>query len=456
MKIVIIGCGKIGLALTKELCKANHEITVIDENPEVVTNVNNTLDCIAIEGNGLSQSVQLSAGIDKADLMFAVTASDESNLLACMIAKTLGKCKTIPRVRNPLFSSEIGKLRETLSLAMVMNPDLTSARELARLFGKHSDIIDIDPFARGRVELTKIRVPKNSAFDGLQVKDLMTKTKANVLLCSLESDGKFEIPCGSSYIKSGDLVSYLATPHESTILLKDLGLHSQSVSNCMIIGGSRLAFYLAEQLIARGIKVKIIECKRERCEQLSASLPKADIICGDGSDQALLFEEGLEQTDAFISLTNLDEENVLLSLYAKSQGIKHVATKVNHTNYGKIIDTLDVGFVFNPQSMMIETVLGYVRARISSSASNVESIIRISDDKAEAIEFIINKDFNRLGVSLAELGRQHLIAPNTLMGCIVRGGKTIIPSGSDALMAGDNVIMVTTQPNVSDINDLIF
>lgn len=454
MNIIMIGCGKVGLTLVKQLLAEKHSVSVIDSNPEVVTEVNNSLDVIAYLGNGASYSVQKEAGVENADLVIAVTGSDELNLLCCLIAKKAGDCKTIARVRNPEYLSELPFLRENLGLALTINPDLASATEISRIL-RRSYVNDINSFAKGRVEMIKIEVRPDSVLCDLPVYQLHEKVRLDVLICAVERGSECFIPSGSFVLREGDIISYIATPQQSTQFIKKIGIKRSTVRNCMIIGGSKIAYYLADQMINHGVAVKIVEKDRNRCEQLSVALPKAEIICGDGTDERLLIEEGIENVDAFISLTNMDEENILLSMFAGKRSSARVITKINKISYDHIVESLNVGTVIDPKNTTSEIILQYVRARQNSVGSNVETLYKLIEDKVEALEFVIREESGLTRTTLAELGTKKMFIDNMLIGCIIRDGKFILPKGTDQLRVGDTVIVVTSHLGLTDIKEIL-
>lgn len=454
MNILMIGCGKVGLTLVKQLLAENHSVSVIDSNPDVVTEVNNSLDVIAYLGNGASFSVQKEAGVENADIVIAVTGSDELNLLCCLIAKKAGDCKTIARVRNPEYLSELPFLRETLDLALTINPDQASAKEISRIL-RRSYVKDINSFAKGRVEIITIEVPSGSVLCDLPVYQLHDKVHLDVLICAVVRDGQCYIPSGAFVLKEGDIISYVASTQQSIQFIKKIGIKQTTVRNCMIIGGSKIAYYLAEQMTSHGVSVKIVEKDRTRCEQLSQSLPKAEIICGDGTDERLLVEEGIDSVDSFITLTNMDEENILLSMFAANRSNAKVITKINKISYDHIVESLDVGTVINPKNTTSELILQYVRARQNSVGSNVETLYKLIEDKVEAIEFVIREESGLTRTTLAELGVGQMLIDNMLIAGIIRGGKFILPKGTDQLTVGDTVIVVTSHLGLTDIKEIL-
>ena len=449
MKIIIIGCGKVGEELAAALSQENNDITIIDRKESALESLVNQYDVMGTVGNGASYSVQQEAGIADADLMIAVTGSDEMNLLCCLIAKKAGNCHTIARIRNPEYNNELGYLKEELGLAMVINQEQTAAREITRVL-RFPSAIEIDTFAKGRVELLRFRIPQESVLDGLSLIEMHSQLRCNVLVCTVERGGEILIPNGEFVLKSGDILSIVSETGEDEMFFKKIGIHQNRVRSVMIVGGGDIAYYLADMLSSYGIRVKLIEKNRQRCEVLWDKLPKASIIHGDGTSKSLLEEEDLTGADGFVALTDIDEENVILSLYARRQGIRKVVTKINHISFDEVIDTLDLDTIIAPRNLTAEYILQYVRARKNSMGSNVETLHRIVDRKAEALELIIRDSFKRQNTPLQELP----LKPGILVACITRNGKIILPRGRDVLKTGDSVVVVTTRKGLNDIDDI--
>ena len=449
VKIIIIGCGKVGEELAAELSREENDIMIIDKDESVVNDLCAKYDVMGTVGNGASYSVQLEAEVQDADLMIAVTGSDELNLLCCLTAKKAGNCSTIARIRNPEYNAELDFLKEELGLAMVINQEQTAAREIARVL-KFPTAIEIDTFAKGRIELLRFKIPQDSVLDGMNLYELHSKLKSNVLVCTVEHEGTIVIPNGDRKLYSGDVISIVADPKTEDDFFKKIGLHTNKVRNVIIVGGGDIAYYLAEILSESGMGVKLIERRLERCEQLCERLTKTTVIHGDGSNQQLLMEEGMETTDGFVALTDFDEENVILSLYARKIGVRKVVTKINRIAFDEVLDTLDLDTTIHPRSLTAEYIIQYVRARKNSFGSNVETLHWIVEHKAEALEFHIQENFSRRDIPLQDLR----LKPNILLACINRGGKVILPRGRDILKTGDTVIVVTTIPGLNSIQDI--
>ena len=449
MKIIIVGCGKVGETLAAVLSQEGNDITVIDKREEVVDDLCNRYDIMGYVGNGVSYTVQTDADIKHADLMIAVTGSDELNLLCCLIAKKAGNCHTIARVRDPEYNNELGFIKEELGLAMVINQEYAAAMEISRVL-KFPSAIEIDTFAKGRVELLRFKIPAFSTLDDMSLYEMHNKLKCNVLVCTVERDGQIVIPKGDYIFRSGDVISIVSTAKEENVFFRKIGILSNQVKNVLIVGGGEIGYYLAKILSSAGIQVKLLEKRRERCEELSELLPRATILHGDGTNKQLLDEEGIAQTEGFVALTDFDEENVILSLYARKRGIRKIATKINRIAFDEVIETLDLDTTIYPRDITAEYILQYVRAMKNSIGSNVETLHRIIDNKVEALEFIIRSNFRGKDIPLAELP----IRPDILVACIYRRGKIILPRGKDVMQEGDSVVVVTVNKGLNDINDI--
>ena len=450
MKIIVVGCGKVGAAVIGQLSREGHDISVIDVDSTVVTDISNNYDVMGLVGNGASHSLQMEAGIETADLLLAVTDSDELNLLCCLIAKKAGGCNTIARVRSPIYNEEITFLKEELGLSLTVNPEYAAATEAARVL-RFPSAVHIETFARGKVEIVKVRIPEKSVLDGCQLMDIHKRTGTDVLISTVERGNQVEIPNGSFVLKAGDVISIVASKQNTRDFVERIGLSSRRVRDCMIVGGGKIAFYLAQQLIESGIHVKIIDKDRDRCEELSAQLPKAVILHADASNQDILREEGITACESFVTLTGLDEENLFLSMFAQSVSKAKVITKVDRLGFDDIIKRLDLGTIIHPKNITADNIVRYVRALQNSIGSNVESLYKIIDDKVEALEFLIQRDSPIIGIPLAELK----VKPGVLIACISRGGRIMIPNGASRILEGDSVIVVTSHLGFGDIRDIL-
>ena len=428
MKIIIVGCGKIGTTLAEQLSSEHHDLVVIDTNPQKIQQLSESIDVMGIVDNGASINVLSDAGIEDAHLLIAVTGSDELNLLCCVIAKKVSKCHTIARVRNPLYNKERNFIRKSLGITMIINPELASAIEISRLL-RFPSAIELDTFAKGRVELLKFKLLPEFRLSGMSVMEIVDKLRCNVLICGVERGEEVFIPSGDFILQDNDLISIMASPKNSASFFKKVGIHTHQVKNALIVGGGTLGYYLAALLIDLKIKVRIVENNQERCQQLSELLPEATVICGDGTDKKLLLQEGLTQTESFITLTNMDEENIFLSLFAKKNSKAKLITKVNRIAFDDIIDGLDIGSVIYPKYITADYILQYVRAMENSLSSNVETLYHILDNQAEALEFSVKEASSVTDIPLSQLN----LKENLLIACINRNGSIQIPRGQDTI-----------------------
>lgn len=450
LNIIIVGCGKVGATLAEILSREGNNITIIDKNPRILESLTNTYDVMGVEGNGASFNTQEEAGIKNADLLIAVTGSDELNLLCCTVAKQVGKCATIARVRTPAYSKEVQYLTDQLGLAMIINPEFEVAKEMSRILYMPS-ALEVSSFAHGQAELIKFKVTEESRLNRIRICDLPTVIKTKILICAVERDDKVFIPSGNDRILSGDIISFVTQRKSVKDFFSQIGVKSNKIKEVMIIGGGKAAYYLANMLLNMGMSVKIIETDKSRCEELSILLPKAIIINGDGTNEELLKEEGIENVHSFIPLTGIDEENIILTLYAKQVSKAKVITKINRINFRGVISRLDLGSIVYPRYITSEAIIAYVRAKKNSMNSNIETLYHMFDHRAEAIEFQIDKESAVTGTSLAELS----LKKNLLIAFINRNGKVFIPSGNDCMMVGDTVMIVTTHSGFDSILDIL-
>lgn len=451
MNIIIVGCGKVGETLAAKLsAEPENNLTVIDINPLKVQELTNYLDVMGVVGNGASIDVLADADVEHADVLIAVTGSDELNLLTSFVAKKTGDCQTIARVRKPEYIKSVVALKEDMGLAMIINPEQTAAREIARAL-RFPSAIQIDTFAKGRVEILKFKLPEGAPIDGIRLADMKQKVKCNVLVCGVERGEEAFIPDGNFVLKAGDFVSIVASPEDGAEFFRKIGIKTNKVKNTIIVGGGDTAYYLAKLLLQTGIDVKIIEKDQNRAEELCRLLPKATIINGDGTDRDLLMEEGIEYTESFVSLTNIDEENILLSLFAKSKSPAKLVTKINRIAYDEVINNLDLDTTIYPKEITAEYIIRFVRAKNNSIGSNIETMHLILDDKAEALQFGIKADSPIAGIPLEKLNLKN----NLVVACIHRHGRVIIPGGKDEIQPGDSVVVVTARKGFTDISDIL-
>lgn len=450
MKIIIVGCGKLGYTLTEQLSKEDHDITVIDIKSVRLTNITNNFDVMAIQGNGTSYSVLMEADIEHTDLLIVATGQDELNLLCCFIARKAGHCKTIARVRNPIYDQEKEFLKKEFGLAMIVNPDFAAAKEISRTF-LFPSAIRIDTFAKGRVELLRFRIAKGSPLHGMSLAEIPNNICGNILISMVKRGSEVIIPSGSFVLQEMDYISLVASPKQLTQFFRNLHVKTHPVTNALLLGGGSITFYLARILLRVGIAVKIIEKNRDRCEELSELLPKADIIWGDASDKSILLEEGLDSATGVAALTGLDEENIFLSLFARTQTSGKIVTKINRITFDGIVDTLDLDSIVYPRQITAEYILQYVRSAQASMDSNMENFYHLEDGAAEAVEFKIEHESAVTNVPLEKLK----IRDNILLCCINRENEVITPNGQDEIKVGDSVIVVSKKKRINRITDIL-
>ena len=451
MNIIIVGCGKVGYTLVEQLSNEEHNIVVVDKNAEKVQHITDNLDTMGVIGNGVSYQTLQEAGVATADLVIAVTGSDEENLLCCVIAKKTGNCQTIARVRNPIYNSEIDFLKEEFGLAMIINPELTAAREIAKMF-QFPSAIRVDTFARGHVELLHCKLTKESPLVGVKLMNLHQKLKVNVLVCEVIRGDEVIIPNGHFIFEEGDIIAIASSRKNAMDFFKKAGIMKNPVKNAILAGGGKLSYYLAKNLIASGIDVTIIEQNPSRADFLSEELPEATIILGDATDQSVLEQEEYQTADGFACLTGLDEENILLALHVNATSKAKTVTKVNRISFQNVIDNLDIGSIIYPRVTTADRIVKYVRsASAAQHDNNVETLYKLANGKAEALEFNITDTSGITNIPLQQLN----IRKNTLIGSIYRNGTVIFPGGQDMIKVGDTVMVVLSGYRLSDIEDIL-
>ena len=451
MKIIIVGVGKVGLALTKHLSREN-KVTIIDQNPQLVDNIINIYDVMGVCGNGASYDVQKEAEADKEDLLIATASSDEINILTCLVAKKLGIPHTIARIRNPEYEKQLRFMREELGLSMSINPEKATTREIARVL-RFPAAMKLESFSKGRLELVEYRLPENSALHGMRLSDLYRNIRVRVLICAVSRREETYIPSGDFVLQAGDKIYLTAAPHELELFFRHLGVFRGRASSVMIVGASKLCYYLASQLIDMGMSVMIVDQNRQRCVEMGERLPKALVIVGDGTDSELLQEEGISQTDAFVAITGLDEANILMSMSAARQSRDcKVVAKINRRSLMELVSTEGmIDSVVSTGAVTTELILKYIRAMKNATGSQVKTLHRIVDEKVEALEFGIKENYPFVGVPLRDLRIRSGIL---VAGIVRRSGRIVIPTGDDVINQGDDVIVVATDTEIQDIRDI--
>lgn len=450
MQIVIVGAGKVGYELAAELVREGHDITVIDRNEDALAHCSNTLDVIACHGNGGAYATLKNADAADADLLIAATANDEVNMLCCLAAHKLRIRHTIARVRDPEYYEQLYTFKEDLGLSMAINPELAAAQEIARIL-RFPSATKVELFAKGRAELASCRVRKGSLLDGMRLMDLPQKS-IHMLVCAVERDGQVFIPFGSTVVESDDILYFTGAPEEMERAFKKMQIASPRARSVMIAGGSRIAYYLAEQLGREKVAVKIIEHDRARCEMLTDSLPLATILYGDAADHELLLEEGLNRTDAFVSLTGLDEGNILSAVYAAHQQVRKVVAKVNNDNLVSLIPEISFESIISPKRITVNRILSFVRAKAAGdhATGSVESVYRLVGGRVEISEFRAG-DGPYLDVPLKDLPLRR----GTLIACLVRGVHAVTPNGDCCIHKGDGVLIATADRKLQSLEDIL-
>lgn len=450
MKIIIIGDGKVGHTLAENLSKEGNDVTIIDKDPEPLKKASEYLDVMCIKGNGVSTKVLMEAGVKDADLLIAATTSDEMNMVCCLTAKKLGAAHTIARIRDPEYASELSVLKRELGLDMVINPELECAREIGRVLS-HPTAVEVEPFAKGRVELVEIKVTGNMAVAGMKLKEISAGINQSILIGAVQREGEVIIPNGESRIEENDMINIIGRPVDVHDFCSRVVPDSNRVRNVMIIGGGRVAYYLAEYLEEAKIRAKIIEIDRDRCYELSELLPNTLIINGDGSEETVLDSENLGDMDAFVAVTGRDEENLLTSLYARQRGVNKVVAKINKITYASLIKNMGIDSVVSPKQITANGIIRYVRGLKNAMGNPVETLYRIIDGKAEALEFIAGQSTKFLNIPLKDLR----LKKGILVAAIVRKNEIIIPHGKDVIKPGDSVILIVKDQRFSDFNDIV-
>lgn len=450
MDIIIVGCGKVGSALA-EVLSDEHNITIIDKKESLVETATNDFDVMGIVGNCLQTEILEEANVSKTNIFIAVTASDEVNILSCLIAKKMGARHCIARVRSPEFDKQLVFMREELGISMMVNPDYNAANEIAKVL-RYPEAINIESFAKGRVDLAEIRITSGSILDGVALSQLSRRLRLDVLICAVQRGEELIIPNGNFVLRAGDKIHMTASHSNMVKFFKSISAayREKRVKSAVLIGGGRVAYHLAQQLIEMGVKVKIIEIDHERCLELSDRLNKVDISCADGTDHDILEEERVYDADAVVTLTGIDEENILLSLLAKNNGVEKVVTKVNRMSLMQLSDTLDLDSLISPKSITVNQILQYVRARQNSLGNSVTTLYRMVNDRLEAIEFVVRDKKDYVDVPLKKLK----LRSGILIASIVRGNELIIPKGDDCLQVNDSVVVVTTTKGMHDLSNI--
>ena len=450
MKITIVGEGKVGFSLAQRLLAEGHDVTAIDQNADVLSAALEELDILTVHGNGASLETLKEANVADSDLLIATTNADEINLLCCLTAKKLGCTSTIARVRDPQYVGQALFLKEELGLSLAVNPELAAAQEIYRIL-QYPSFLKRESFDKGRVELVELQIKKDSKLKNKKLSEIAPTLGSRVLICAVEREGNVTIPNGSFVLQEGDRITVTAARTEMAAIVKKLGLVSQKVRSVMIVGGSRIASYLTEELQKSGVSVKLIEKKKDICESFAMQFPSSLVICGDALKHGFLESERVDQTDAVIALTGTDEENLMISMFASHLGVPKTVTKIDRQEYMRLFDDRDIGSVVCPKELTANEIIRYVRAMSQSGEGSVRALHRIVGGKAEALEFTVSQSTPHTNVPLAELK----LKPNVLIACISRHNRVIVPKGNDMMLPGDTLIVVTTADRtLCDLKDI--
>ncbi|NCU25837.1 Trk system potassium transporter TrkA [Candidatus Nomurabacteria bacterium] len=448
MKIIIVGDGKVGYTLSDHLSREGHDITVIDNKSEALRKSIDSLDVYTIKGNGASFAVLNEAGVSETDLLIAATSTDEVNMLCCLFAKRLGAKHTIARMRDPDYNEQLETMKDEMGLSMIINPEQATASEILRLITFPS-AISVGTFANGRVSVIEYRLHPDSNIAGMSIAKAMQKYYADILICAVGRDGKIYIPNGDFVLEEGDHIHIAGTHGNISDFLNKCGQHDKKIRSAMLVGGGLIAFYLSKMLIESGYSVKIIEMKPEKCGDLCEKIPQALIIEGDGTDQEILDSERVDHAGAFVALTDMDEENLIMSMYASHRGVPKVIAKINRTGYTDVIKKAGIDSVISPKNITANHIVRFVRRMSNINGSYLKTLYMI-EDQAEVMEFQATSSTRNLGVTLAEMQ----LKKNVLITAIVRGGKLIIPKGRNKILEGDTVIVITTIKQLEDLNEI--
>ena len=450
MNIIIAGAGEVGKALATTLNSEKHSVTLIDINADTLQEACASRDVMGVVGNATSYAILMEAGIEGADLLIAVTGNDEINLLCCVMGRKAEECNTIARVRNPSYHNESGFLKDELEISMIINPELIVADEIARILRLPS-ASSIEVFSKGLVEMVRYKIKEDSILCNLNLIEIGKKVPSSFLIGAIERNKEVIIPKGNTTLSSGDYIHVIASPTNLNVFFSSIGEDTHQVRTCMIVGGGVIGYYLANTLYDLGVKTTIVEAERSRCEELSLLLPKAIIINSEATKGEVLLEEGLEKIESFVSLTNLDEENIMASLYASKVSNAKIITKVKRSIFHDMVKDMNVGSTICLEQITADHILSYVRALENSYGSSVETLYKLVDDKVEALEFQIKQEAKCLNIPLSEIK----LKKDLLVACINRNGEIMIPKGTDIILIGDTVIVVTTQKGLEDINDIL-
>ena len=449
MKIVIIGLGTIGKTILKNLSGEGHTITIIDEEKNRIENLIEKYDVLGVVGNGASMDIQNEANVADADLVIALTRSDELNILACLVAKKVGAKNTIARVRNPDYSKQIAEMKDDLGISVVVNPERETANEIFNIVNLPS-VAQIEHFAEGKVSLVEVVAEKNCSLIGETLISLGRKLSTKVLICAVQRGDEVIIPSGNFMIQEGDRIHFTSNAKMLGDFLSEVNLVKSPFKNIMIVGGGRIGFYLADSLAKKKYVVKLIENDPSHAEELAEALPRVTVVCGNGTQHDLLIEEGIEAMDAFVALTDIDEENMIVSMFANKKKVKKTITQIKSDDLYGMLDELGINNNVSPKQVVASRIISYIRALANTVGSNVLTLYRLVNNQVEALEFSAKKQERIYNKPLKDLK----IKKDCLIACIIRQNEVIIPNGDDQIQLGDNVVVVTTHKNFDDLTDV--
>ena len=450
MNIIIVGDGKVGYTLAENLSQEDHDVTIISKDPEALRRAADQLDVMCVRGSGGSVKVLIEAGVRTTDLLIAATSSDEMNMVCALTGKKLGAQRTVARIRDPEYASELSLLRKELGLDMVINPEQSAAYEMARLL-QFPSAMNIESFAKGRVELVELHIGPEDPIAGMKLKKVHARFNTPILIGAIERDGAVYIPDGESEIRVNDTIYVVGKTANAYTFCKAIGKCATRIRNVMVVGGGRVSYYLASQILNMGMKLKIVEIDRDRCQELNELLPNVLIIHGDGTSEDLLLSENMADMDAFVAMTGRDEDNLILALLAKRAGVQKTIAKVTRMNYSDIIRSLGIDSIVSPRLLTANHIIRYVRGLNNATGNSVEALYKIVGGQAEIVEFIINEDRWFLNIRLRHLN----LIKGVLVATIVRQNEIIIPHGNDVMQIDDRVILVTRVHALSDLDDIV-
>ena len=449
MKIIITGSGAVGSAICRQLTKEGHDVTVIDSNLSALTELSNLCDITALPGNSADVELLREAGAESADMLIAVTAMDEINMLSCYAAKKLGTTHTAARVRNPEYTDFMKLMKADMNLSLTINPEYATAKEILRIL-KFPDATKVNTFCEGRVEIAEFTVAENSPLCNLSLLDLREKFNIKFLVCGVRRADEVYIPSGNFVIKAGDSVCVTASEEELSKFFKIISKSKRPIKNVLISGGGRTTYYLAGMLGKNLAHTTIIEKDLAKCEDLSSEY-NVDVTNGDGTSQELLLEEGIENADVFLALSDVDEENAIVSMYAKKIGVPKIITMIRSLPYIDFFGDVGLDCIVSPKSSTVDYILRFIRGTADAKDFEIESLHTMLDGKIEALEFVIKEKIEGLtSIPIANIKRIN----NSLLACIVREENIIIPSGSDTIEIGDRVIVLVTG-SIKNIKDIL-